>query len=59
MTESPLHEAADYAFARLKDEGGDVIRLPITLQTVEEQSGADSDQFPVAINYGAACARIH
>jgi hypothetical protein len=50
MTESPLGKVADCAFARLKDAGGDVTRLPITLQTVGEQSGADSDQFPFDIN---------
>jgi hypothetical protein len=34
MSESLLDKASDYAFARLKEAGGDVSRLPITLQTV-------------------------
>jgi hypothetical protein len=34
MTESLLDKASDYAFARLKEVGGDVSRLPMPLQTV-------------------------
>ncbi len=34
MSRSPLDEAFDYASARLKEEGGDIFRLPVPLQTV-------------------------